>query len=281
MPTIPPASLSEIEIEIAYNQGAEAHKRAVETIATLGTKYTDTQVVHLLAFCGLSSMERDLLPEIWSNIQSTKGWFDAGIELTKWFKHHEAVGDVAIQYHKELVKDVRKLMFSLGLAPLADHVHMGVTPLAFVILTVGEENQLREDQEAFDGATSLTPAMMRASKRNCPSIPTGFDQFDRLLIRYIRVGQCMFTRHCQHFTEVNYIRQELMMMYKRNTGHLPSNISMGLLWDIITDAAQFFFTFTSEADFATTPQENMPTSMLSVRRSILSANLHVPADYDF
>ena len=44
-------------------------------------------------------------------------------------------------------------MFSLGAAPLAGNAHRGITPLAFVILSVGEESMLREDQEAFDGTT--------------------------------------------------------------------------------------------------------------------------------
>ena len=66
-----------------------------------------------------------------------------------------------VQFHKELVDDIRKLMFSLGSAPLADNSHRGMTPLAFALLTVGEKNQLRENQEAYDGATSLTPNMLK------------------------------------------------------------------------------------------------------------------------
>ena len=129
-------------------------------------------MTHLLAFCGLNSREHDQLPEIWTHLQASKSWHDASTELTKWFSKSEAVGDIPVQFHKELVEDIKKLMFSPGTAPLAGNAHRGITPLAFVILSVWEESMLREDQEAFDGATSLTPAMMRVVRRKCPAIPT-------------------------------------------------------------------------------------------------------------
>ena len=122
---------------------------------------------------------------------------------------------------------------------MTGNVHRGITPLVFVILSVGEESLLRDDQEAFDGATSLTPAMMRAAQRKCPAISANFDKFERLLICYIKAGQRLFTTHCLYFIEVNHIRQELMMMYRRNLGHLPENTIAGLIWDIVTDASQF------------------------------------------
>ena len=67
---------------------------------------------------------------------------------------------------------------------------------------VEEKNQLRLEQEAFDGATSLTPAMMRASTRKCPTPPSEFDPFERLLRRYIKSGQWIFGIHCSNFREV-------------------------------------------------------------------------------
>ena len=45
-----------------------------------------------------------------------------------------------VQFHKELVDDIRKLMFSLGSALLADNAHRGMTLLVFALLTVGEDN---------------------------------------------------------------------------------------------------------------------------------------------
>ena len=44
---------------------------------------------------------------------------------------------------------------------MVDNAHRRITTLLFALLTVGEENQLREDQEAYDGATSLTPNMLK------------------------------------------------------------------------------------------------------------------------
>lgn len=57
-------------MDIDYNRGADAHKRATETltVTVTGTKHTAKQMNHLLAFCGLTSGEKDLLPEIWSSL---------------------------------------------------------------------------------------------------------------------------------------------------------------------------------------------------------------------
>ena len=49
------------------------------------------------------------------------------------------------------------------------------------------------------------------------------------------------------------------------------------MWDIVVDAAQFVYTFPSDGDFSANPQRNMPASILSVKRSLLSANLHIAA----
>lgn len=90
-------------------------------------------------------------------------------------------------------------MFSLGRSPLADNAHRDISMLAFVLMSVAEKTQLREEQEWRDGATSLTPAAVKASRRKCPSIPTEFEKFERLLVRYIKAGQIMFTKKCKHF----------------------------------------------------------------------------------
>jgi len=173
------------------------------------------------------------------------------------------------------MEDTRKLMFSLGGAQMADNSHRGISPLAFALLTFGEVNQLREDQEVYDGATSLTPTMFKNAQWKCFTIPVEFDKFERLIVRYKKAGQNLFTIHCPHFIEVNYIQQELMMIYRRNVGNLPKNTITGLLWDIVADSAQLFYNFTSVEDFNTTLQLNIPISTLSMRGSLLSVNLHV------
>jgi len=94
---------------------------------------------------------------------------------------------------------------------------------------VVEEDQLQEDQETRDWASSITPAGVRASKRKCPAIPTTFDPFERLLTCYIRAGHLLFTKRCHRFEEVVRIKQELMFMYQCNGGYLPTNTIAGLL----------------------------------------------------
>ena len=197
-------------------------------------------MLHLLAFCGLGSAERDIIPKIWTNLQTTKDWFSAGTELTKWFRLHDIDGDKDYQFHKELMDDIRKMMFYLGSTPLADNAHCEISPLAFGFMPVAEENQLWEDQEARDKTTALTPTAVRASKRKCPSIPTTFPELNELLTRYIYAGHSLFTIKCHHFQKVVRMRQELRLMHRRNMGQLPPNTISSLVWDVVTDAAQFF-----------------------------------------
>jgi len=126
MPAIPP-SPSVDAMDLTFHRGAECQKRASATVVPVGTKYTDNQLVHLMEFCSLDATEQDILPEIWTNIQSTKRSHDAGIELIKWFNAHQTEEDYPVQFHKDLVDDIRKLMFSFGASPLVDNAHRGIS----------------------------------------------------------------------------------------------------------------------------------------------------------
>ena len=119
--------------------------------------------------------------------------------------------------------DIRKLMFSFGASPLADNTHRGISPLSFVLMLATEENQVREDQEAYNGTTSLIPGMTRAAKRKCPSIPTTLRELVELLQRYISAGHLLFTARYDHFVEVMRIWQELMLIFRRNKGIISAN----------------------------------------------------------
>ena len=81
MPPLPQPRID--EIELVYMRGADTLKRLTEKVVPSGTKYIDTQLLHLLAFCGLGSSEQDQLPAIWTKLQTTKDWFSAGVELTE------------------------------------------------------------------------------------------------------------------------------------------------------------------------------------------------------
>ena len=143
---VPPAHTPTVdEMDLAFHRGADAQKRASEVIVTTGTKFSTQQMVHLLAFCGLDASTRDELPAIWVKLQTTKDWFSASTELVKWFSLHTDPWDIGYQFHKELVDDIRKLQFSLGQSPLADNAHRGISILAFVLMSVAEETQLREE----------------------------------------------------------------------------------------------------------------------------------------
>ena len=66
-----------------------------------------------------------------------------------------------------------------------------------------------------------------------------------------------------------------MLMFRRNKGILSANNMATLLWDITADAAQYFYTFPSLAQFKIIPLEGMSTSNLSVQRSLFSENIHI------
>jgi len=81
MPVTPPPPSVDDAMDLALHRVAECQKRALETVVLVDTKYTENQLVHLMEFCSLDATEQDLLTEIWTNIQSTKGYHDVSIEL--------------------------------------------------------------------------------------------------------------------------------------------------------------------------------------------------------
>jgi len=124
-------------------------------------------------------------------------------------------------------------MFSLGHAPLADNAHRVISPQDFGVMTVAEENILREDQEARGGATYLTPAAIRSAKCKFLSIPTRLYDLIVLLRRYIKEGHLLFARSCPHFQEVVRIKQELTLMQRWNGHFLPAANVASLIWGIV------------------------------------------------
>jgi len=89
------------------------------------------------------------------------------------------------------------------------------------------------------------------------------------------VVHLLFTARCEHSVEVARIRQELMLMFRRNKGILSAKNVATLLWNITADAAQYFYNFPTLAQFTIILPEGMPTSNLSVWRSLLSVNMHI------
>ena len=62
-------------------------------------------------------------------------------------------------------------------------------------------------------------------------------------------------------------------------GKVPPNTVASLVWDVVADAAQFFNIFPTEEEFSSSSCAGMPESNLSVQRSMLSVNIHVPSIY--
>lgn len=145
-----------------------------------------------------------------------------GTELNKLFRVHQTPSEIPFQFHKDLVDDIRRLMCSLGPSPLDGNAHCGISPLSFGLMSMVEVNQLRKDQEARNGATSITPGVVRVSKRKYPTISTTFDQLECLWGRYICARHLFFTKSCHLFEEVVQIKQDLLLVYRRNGGGVTS-----------------------------------------------------------
>lgn len=56
-----------------YMRGADAHKRAIESLTPASAKFTDDQMNQLMAFCGLGPLNRHNVPSIW------KSWMERRI----------------------------------------------------------------------------------------------------------------------------------------------------------------------------------------------------------
>jgi len=174
----PPPSPVLDAIYLAFTRVVKAQKRATETVVPSGNKYTDRQLVQLMAFCGLKPGRKSELLEIWTTLQSTKNWSDAGIELIKWFQKGTGEDQLPYQFHKELIEGIKNLCILQGPAPLVNNAHMGISILAFSLITMLEEAHMRKDQEARDGATNITAASYKSAKRMYPSIPTIYGKFE-------------------------------------------------------------------------------------------------------
>ena len=109
----------------------------------------------MLGLCGLKINERHILPEIWKTLQETKDWADQMVERTKWFNKGKDDDDIDVVLNKGLVEDIEKIHFSYGETPTADTAYQGITPLAFLLMSIAEEQQLRENEEVYESAKKL------------------------------------------------------------------------------------------------------------------------------
>ena len=125
----------------------------------------------------------------------------------------------------------------------------------------------------YESATNITPQSEKAGKRKFPPLPDTYDTLQWLLIQYIRSGRRLFTQNNRHLQEVQYIKIELMYVYRRNGGYISSNYIAGLLWYILIDTAQYLYTFLTESDIKT--NDNLPQKRLYCRESLVSANIYV------
>ena len=85
--------------------------------------------------------------------------------------------------------DIVKPWLSFGSSPLINQCHRGINILALTLIYVAEENQLRDDQDVYNKATSVTPALIKKPKQKFPPNSKTFDQFECLIRHYLNAGR--------------------------------------------------------------------------------------------
>ena len=90
------------------------------------------------------------------------------------------------------MEDIQNLRFSLGRDPDKNTAHRGITSLAFTLLMVQEENRMWDDQAFMDGASNVTPQMLRTAQQRCPARPTSLNPYNEVIKRYVKVGRHFF-----------------------------------------------------------------------------------------
>ena len=71
MPALPQSTIN--EMELAFHCGANSYKRMNETVVPFGTKYTDSQLLHLLAFLQIRLSGSRQASKHLDNIPDNKG----------------------------------------------------------------------------------------------------------------------------------------------------------------------------------------------------------------
>lgn len=82
--------------------------------------------------------------------------------------------------------------------------------------------------------------------------------------------------NCHHFMVEIMMKQELQIMFRRNTSTLPTIIITSLVWGLVTDAVQLFSTYLAEEKIVDIRQLTIHMSNLEVHHSLLLDNLHLP-----
>ena len=191
----------------AFLAGTGAQKRATETVVQSGTKFNDEQMARLQGWCNLKRTERHQIPEIWVKLQKCRNTADARAALIKHFDNLPEVVD--IHFTTTLVKTLLDLDLSPASVPVYNTSHLGITPLAIPILSVLEQWQAAEEEEDLGKATNTTVADVRRIKKGPPPRPTTLQDLLDLLNQYVVFLRELFTRKCEHYKKVVYLRDVL------------------------------------------------------------------------
>ena len=76
-----------------------------------------------------------------------------------------------------------------------------------------------------------------------------------------------------HLQEMQHIKKELMYVYRRNGGSISRNYIVGLIWDILIDAARYLYSLPTANGFGN--NYNLPKTRLYCRIILVSENSYV------
>jgi hypothetical protein len=143
-------------------------------------------------------------------------------------------------------------------------MHLGVSPLAFVMKTAAEAQQLAFDYDILDAATTITTAdITKLARKGPPPLPLGFFDFMQILDMQEAFLKAFFTVRCDAWLKFRNFKAALITKGPHVMGNttLLGSIIPNTTWALIKDHNQFFTTVT-ERDQLDSEQPILPTSDL-------------------
>ena len=130
--------------------------------------------------------------------------------------------------------------------------------------------QLIIDKQAQGGSTMITVADKENSTRRLPPLSSSYTEFFTVPINYQTLLKVLFGPNCQHFTQVNNIKQTFKAMFQRNNGIVNKSQRANLIWEINCDARAFFGTISTSVDLH---NGTGPKSSLDSIHDLIGANI--------
>ena len=153
-------------LDTAFLHGVTAGQTAHQTTVPSTSGYSDAQMAQLIGYMGLTSRDRDQVPDIWTKgLDKAKTWVDAQRILNAAMQHLKCrEEDVDMFLTKEAAEDLWKLKLASTDIPYVETAHRGITIFSFCGVMQEQETAARLSEGALDAADTTTPADHKAAK---------------------------------------------------------------------------------------------------------------------